>query len=345
MARDGFRQRAMAWRRSPRGSLLAGIVLGLILALLLAAFVAAPLALMHRSNWPLEERFGGFAVSMAARLGAGDAGNPRSADQQTLEQGQNAYVGSCMYCHGPSGKGTGGALSSSLFPPATDLTKAFAADKSDAEIFWIIKNGLAFTAMPAYKSQYNDDTIWAMVTYLRSLQGKTAAAPTPPSVPTPSDAQLLVARSGGDSIGRGGAVYFAQNCFQCHGGAGNAPGQLNLSALPSNDASIVCAIRFGPNGMPAFGTERISDAEVVDLIAYMRTFTEDDSATSGPPVGGPPPGGGPPTGGTPQPDRYSGTANGEPPTCAMQGGTPPAGAPGAGTATPTSRPATPTASP
>src|SRR5262249_48835955 len=187
---------------------------------------------------------------------------------------------------------------------ATDLTGGEAGEKSDAELFWVIKNGLSFTAMPAYRDQYNDDAIWALVTYLRSLQGRVAAASPPPSIPTPTAAELAMANPQGDQIGRGAAVFFSRNCFQCHGGAGNAPGPLGYRMLPADDAELACTIRYGPNGMPAFSAERISDQDLADLIAYVRTLAQANAASGAGRPSGPPPGGfpGSPPGGQPPRD-------------------------------------------
>ncbi|HEY7295691.1 MAG TPA: c-type cytochrome [Dehalococcoidia bacterium] len=338
-------------RARPRIAALVGFLVGLLLAAFIGIFVVAPLALTHRTTWPLETGFGHFAVNLAVGARAGSAHNPRTADQATLEQGRNAYLGSCAYCHGPTGNGKGGSLSASLFPPATDLTAGDAKEKSDAELFWVIKNGLSFTAMPGYRDKYNDDAIWAIVAYLRALQGKTsAAAPTPPAVPTPSAEQLSAANLQGDAAARGAALYFAENCFQCHGGAGNAAGPLGFRML-GPDAEVACQIRYGPNGMPVFDSAKLSDAQVADLIAFLRTLVANRATpgAAGPPGGprGTPPAGGPPGGfpggGTPPPDRYSGTAYGEAPACIPERGGRPSGTPGAaGTPRPGGAAASPT---
>src|SRR5262249_1172609 len=85
--RGGGRERLTGWRRSPRAALLFGVVATLVVVFVVA-FVVAPLTLTHRSSWPLEERFGGFAVDLVTRFHAGGDKNPRTADRQTLEQGQ-----------------------------------------------------------------------------------------------------------------------------------------------------------------------------------------------------------------------------------------------------------------
>jgi mono/diheme cytochrome c family protein len=133
-------------------------------------------------------------------------------------------------------------------------------------LFWITKNGLSFMAMPGFGDQYSDQDIWNIVAYMRSLQNWPSAAV---NVPSPTFAQLQAADPNGDPVARGAgaAVYFAQGCQSCHGPVGDAPANLALRG-----AGETGAIRRGRPGMPAYGTDRISDAQLADLQAYMRTF-------------------------------------------------------------------------
>ncbi len=300
-------QRLRFWRGRPFASwrpFVGGFVLGGAAVLGVGVIVVAPWLLTHHHNLPLEEQFGHYAVSVAARLHAGGKTNPMTANRQTLERGQYAYTGSCAQCHGPTGNGKGGVLSGTLYPPATDLTKGDAKEKSDAELFWITKNGLSFTAMPGFSDQYNDDTIWAIVAYLRALQGTQGSTPRTLTVPTPSAVELARANPSGDAAARGAAVYFAQSCEKCHGGSGNASGELRLRLAPDN-ATIACQIRNGPNGMPAYSSAQISDAEMGDLITYLRTLPgtgQPDAERAG----------SRPSGGTSERPRQEGERNGAP---------------------------------
>ncbi len=55
-----------------------------------------------------------------------------------------------------------------LDPPAPDLGES-QKDMSDAELFWIIKNGIRMTGMPAFGPTHGDEQIWQMVTFVRHL--------------------------------------------------------------------------------------------------------------------------------------------------------------------------------
>ncbi len=225
-----------SWR-----SLLVGAVVGALALLGLLAVVGAPLALTHRHDLPLEQQFGHGAIGIVARLGAGNASNPVASNPRAVAAGRDAYTGSCAECHGATGDGKG-AFGQSTYPTATDLTSHDAAEKSDAELFWITKNGLSFTGMPGFADAYNDHDIWSIVSYLRVLQG---GQPSVVNVPTPSASQVAGVDPQGAAAQRGAAVYFAQNCQACHGPTGNAPGNLAL-----HGAGETGAIRRGRPGMP-----------------------------------------------------------------------------------------------
>jgi mono/diheme cytochrome c family protein len=145
---------------------VAGLVSGLAIAGLLGFLVIAPLMLTHKTTSSVESWYGDVAVSLVSRFGGGQAADSSAA---ALDRGHAAYEASCAECHGASGDGKG-AYGQSTFPPATDLTSASARAKSDAQLFWIIKNGLGFTAMPGYAGQYQDQDIAALAGYVRSLQ-------------------------------------------------------------------------------------------------------------------------------------------------------------------------------
>src|SRR5437899_1881369 len=126
---------------------LRAFALGGLLAALLLALVVPPLALLHRQELPLERSLANATVTLVARLSAGSAANPIGPGAHVTDAGRFAYLGSCATCHGAKGDGRG-AFGRDTYPDAADLTSPSTVAKTDAELFWIIKNGLAFTAMP-----------------------------------------------------------------------------------------------------------------------------------------------------------------------------------------------------
>jgi len=257
--------------RPGRRPVVLAAVLGAVVTLGAVLIVGAPLVLLHRQDLPLESAYGSAVVSLAGRFQSGNATNPLGNNQRAVLAGRDAYTGSCASCHGADGKGNG-VLGRATYPPATDLTTENAREKSDAELFWITKHGLSFTGMPGFGSQYSDQDVWSLVSYLRALQnGQTQAV----QIPQTTKAQLEQADPAGNAVQRGAAVYFAQGCADCHGAVGNAPANLALRG-----AGETGAIRRGRSGMPAYGPDQISNADLSDLEAYMATFSSQRQRTA-----------------------------------------------------------------
>lgn len=257
-------------RSGSRRPLLLGVVLGVLATGALGLALGPPLLLTHRDDLPGERAYAAAMVGLVSRLQAGDAANPLANDPRAIAVGRNAYTGQCSLCHGPSGDGRGG-FGVLTYPDAADLTAPKTVSKTDAQLFWITKNGLGFTAMPAFDGVFKDEQIWALVSYIRALQ-RGKAEPLP--VPAPAERHLAQADPFGDSVARGVAVYFAQGCHRCHGPEANGPGQLAIRGRIGMEV-----VRTGdPAGMPQFGVDRISPAELADLEAFLLRFAQDERA-------------------------------------------------------------------
>ena len=258
-------------RANTRGRLAPGIILGVVLALVVLAIVLAPLALTHRAAGSLETAYGNTVVSTVTRVRAmGIAANPVAGDSNAVQAGREAYTGSCAQCHGAAGDGKG-VFGQGTFPPATDFTSQAAKDLSDQQMFYIIKNGLGFTAMPAYAGQYSDADIWTFVSFIRELQKSDLKAFA--EVPASSEQLRFANLQSSESAQRGAAIYFAQGCAVCHGALGQAPEQLNFDV---NSPDTPKTIREGIKGMPRYSASQISDAQMQDLLAYLATFPVED---------------------------------------------------------------------
>jgi mono/diheme cytochrome c family protein len=153
-----------------------------VLILLAVEIALVPIAVVsHRHTLPLEQTVGEALVGLAAGLHGGSQSNPLPQNSATLVAGRTAYL-NCVQCHGAQGNGKG-ILGRDLYPPPADLLSANVKDLSDAQLYWIVKNGVSFTAMPGYGSSLPDRTIWAIVSYVRSLQRAQAPATTPAPSP------------------------------------------------------------------------------------------------------------------------------------------------------------------
>jgi mono/diheme cytochrome c family protein len=96
---------------------------------------------------------------------------PAPADRQvSIEEGDKLYGVECADCHGLDGR-TPTDAGRWMYPRAADLTSSNVQRYSDRELFWIVKNGIRLSGMPAFAQVETDEHIWNVVEYLRTLPG------------------------------------------------------------------------------------------------------------------------------------------------------------------------------
>ncbi len=87
---------------------------------------------------------------------------PAGQDDAQVRAGATLFRERCADCHGADGKGVAGH----------DLTRLWSAGATDARVFQTIRGGVPNTIMPS--STAPDDQLWALVAYLRSVSGVPA---------------------------------------------------------------------------------------------------------------------------------------------------------------------------
>lgn len=93
-------------------------------------------------------------------------------DPKRIASGAGLYTGMCSGCHlGPGVEKS--EISQGLYPPAPDLGKE--QSRSAEQQFWMIKHGIKLTSMPAWGRTHNDELIWNMVAFVRTLPKLTPA--------------------------------------------------------------------------------------------------------------------------------------------------------------------------
>jgi mono/diheme cytochrome c family protein len=160
------------------------LMLGLI-AVMLGALLQGCTAAKQPS--PEETSLANAAKDVVIPLEAGKKKNPLPESNEVLIQGQQVFAGSCALCHGGDGRGDT-SIGRHMDPPAMDLHSDHVQHWSDAELFWIIQNGVRLTGMPAWKSSISDDDTWKLTRFIHSLPRMEAASATPAPVQSPTPA-------------------------------------------------------------------------------------------------------------------------------------------------------------
>ena len=114
-----------------------------------------------------------YANSVAARANDIQVPEDLGSREQVL-QGARNFVAMCSGCHTPPGLSeTPG--SAGLNPPPPDLTEII-PHRTQAEAFWVIKNGVRMTGMPAFGPTHDDAELWALVAFLDQMSDATPEA-------------------------------------------------------------------------------------------------------------------------------------------------------------------------
>lgn len=97
---------------------------------------------------------------------------PDLNDSSMLKEGFEHYKEMCVSCHGAPGNEET-ELTKALNPPAPYLAEVVKGI-DPKELFWITKNGIRMTGMPAWGKTHSDEKIWAIVAFIKKLPQITA---------------------------------------------------------------------------------------------------------------------------------------------------------------------------
>ncbi len=98
---------------------------------------------------------------------------PNLESQQLQLAGVNDFDDMCAGCHGAPGQDPE-AMGQGLNPPAPDLAVS-AAEMTPAELFWVTRNGIKMTGMPAWGATHDDAALWPVVALMKKLPDLDAA--------------------------------------------------------------------------------------------------------------------------------------------------------------------------
>lgn len=86
-----------------------------------------------------------------------------------IAEGQTRFGTECGMCHGLNGR-TATDSGRWMYPRAADLGSDQVQQYSDREMFWVIKNGIRLSGMPAFGKVETDEHIWDLVHYSRTFR-------------------------------------------------------------------------------------------------------------------------------------------------------------------------------
>jgi hypothetical protein len=85
-----------------------------------------------------------------------------------INVGFRHYHTMCRLCHNAPGH-TRTEISQGLYPAPPDFTVNDTRLPSDAEVFWIARNGIKMTGMPAFGSTHSEEELWEIVFFAKRV--------------------------------------------------------------------------------------------------------------------------------------------------------------------------------
>jgi ubiquinol-cytochrome c reductase cytochrome c subunit len=210
------------------------------------------------------------ALSVAGGLAAVLTPSPQVAvaDESSsalLRTGKQLFDTSCVTCHGANLQGVPDRGPSLI-------------GVGEAAVYFQVSSG----RMPAMRGEaqaarkdpiFDGPQIDALGAYVQANGGG-------PTVVRNPDGSVAMGSLRGDDVGRGGDL-FRLNCSSCHNftGKGGAlsSGKFAPDLEPANEQQILDAMLTGPQNMPKFSDRQLSFEAKKDIIAYVKSVTEEHS--------------------------------------------------------------------
>ena len=242
-------------------------------------------------------------ASHGGAVRGGPGSNSRRIIPLNASLGERVYLNNCAVCHGDKGAGAMWTQAS-LNPPPRDFTSAQTREELTRErMLTSVTYGRPDTAMMSFRKRLSDQEIAAVVDYVRATfiegGGKSAAAQAVPpgnghghggamgNVPPPTpiaDADMsLPFPKGLTGNAVKGRIFYMENCYVCHGKAGDGEGPRAVFIRPKprnflhpearrtlNRPALLKAIYNGKVGtvMPAWG-KVLSEQEIANVAEFV----------------------------------------------------------------------------
>jgi len=114
------------------------------------------------------------AVDASADRHAPRTSSPVPATDQNLIDGMKIYTMNCAGCHGGLDK-KAATFGNSFYPPVPQLV-LHPPDDPDWHNYYVVRNGIRYTGMPAWEKVLREEDIWKVTIFLSHMEKLPAAA-------------------------------------------------------------------------------------------------------------------------------------------------------------------------
>jgi mono/diheme cytochrome c family protein len=119
-------------------------------------------------HWPITTELLEVVRERSIQVRSESLVQPDPVSSQHLARGAEDYAAMCVQCHlAPGQEAT--ELHRGLYPRPPVFHETDHTAHNPGANFWVIKNGLKMTGMPAWGPVHSDEEIWAMVAFIEQL--------------------------------------------------------------------------------------------------------------------------------------------------------------------------------
>lgn len=226
-------------------------------------------------------------MQKSVKFHARDIVAPRDLDQeQRIRRGAAVYRAHCVQCHGAPGVAQAdfGRSMQPVPGPLVDAARRWPAE----QLYWITRNGIKMSGMPAWEFHLADGDLWSVVAFMRKLPALSApdyaALMAQPAAPVSRPAPAPGARG---NAGRGRIALTQYACNACHMIPGVTGPEVYVGRplkglaerkyiaghLPNTEQNLIKWIRHPQSVDPqtAMPMLDVSEADALDISAYLLT--------------------------------------------------------------------------
>lgn len=227
----------------------------------------------------LETNLANMAKDVVIPLEAQKRSNPSPSTDANILAGQQVYLQQCALCHAADGHAAT-KLGLAMYPPAMDLTSPHVQRWTDAELFWIIQNGVRLTGMASWKTMVSEQDTWKLVDFIHAL-------PKLAPILAAQQEEAEAAKSQAELIAYGRKLYRQEGCWGCHqldGEGGKVGPDLTIEGTRGrSDAWLVGHFKdpgaYTPGSM-MFSFKQLTDEQLRALTAFLQSQKGPQTTTS-----------------------------------------------------------------
>ena len=157
--------RALAWL----------VTLAVVIGLAIGVYLVSTGVGARQQPGRLETMVARAVRRIAIRSHVSGVSNPVPVTDEVLAEGRDHFADHCAVCHANDGRGQT-EMGRGLYPRAPDMRLPATQNLSDAELFYIVENGVRFTGMPGWSTgtKQGETSSWHLVHFIRHLPRLTA---------------------------------------------------------------------------------------------------------------------------------------------------------------------------